>query len=619
MFPYIPLALFVILAQQLYAETLTVYNHARYPIHAGLYYVKANMWGTSIGPAERQNPIITIPARAHGTIMRPGFIPLYNREIIFSTKSKDLTEALDHDAYKKAATHAAGWKHGLTYHIAEQEKTVHCYSEVEWYVTKPIIDTADAVIDKMLEELQKSYNKLPYAQTQATIRSTTDLCPEEIAATSNRMRVAHDTLENLLSISLAQEKTPRIALCFSGGGMRAAMCSYALVAGLSDIGLLNAITYCAALSGSTWFLTDWLAFGQPLDAYYNHFINALSRMHTFSIEPLSTALWPKYIFEQETSIVDLYGVFLANTFLSQIKNTSARQRVTFSSLGDIIKDGSWPFPLTTAIETSVDYHWVTFSPYEIGSDTLHFYIPTWAFGRKFAGGVSIDSAPEQSLGYLMGLWGSALSGSLQDYLEKLSQDLEPLLYHTLKDVLITTGASDFRWASIKVHNPLYGSKDSSYRTRNITDLVFMDAGYAYNIPLPPLVKKERAVDIIIIIDASEDVHNGTPEFRKAIADLSQQGISLPPIDFTSILEKPVNIFNDPNNPQTPTIIYIVPVKQDAFDPAFDPAKEFETSYETAHFSCKKAVIDKLTGLIRFSIAASNDAIINSIKDVIAKK
>ena len=613
------LSSFALFAQQLYADTLTVYNHARYPVCACIYYVDTDIWQTSIGPAIREHSFIEIPARSQGVLERPAFVPLVNREIIFSAKSKDLAEKLEPNDYKKAAVHPAGWRHGTTYHIAEYEKTLHCYSEAEWYITRPIIEAADAIVDKMLAELQETYSSYPYAQTKATIRLTNNLCQEEIATTAQRINTVHNALENCLSMTIALEATPRIALCLSGGGMRAAICSYALVAGLADIDLLDAVTFCAALSGSTWFLTDWITFGQPFDLYHDHFVNALSSMRPFSVDALANALWPKYIFQQNTGIVDLYGVYLAHTFLNKLNDNVNLQKITFSSLDNYIKDGSWPFPICTAVESSIDNHWVTFTPYEVGSDSLHFHMPTWAFGRKFAGGKSLDYAPEQSLGFFMGLWGSSLSGSLQNMLDVESQELNPLLFHKLSNILIDVGAADFRWAAIKMHNPLYGVADSPYRVRNITDLIFIDGAYNYNLPLPPLVKKERAVDIIIFMDASEDVHEGTPEFKKAIADISSQGIPLPQIDFTTILQKPVSIFSDPANPKAPIIIYIVAIKQDDYDPLFDPAVNFYTTYKTTNFSYKQADIDKLAGLIRFGIAANKDAIIGAVKDSIVKK
>lgn len=616
---YIVLTCLIICIQQLYADTLTVYNHARYPVFASLYYVETDIWQTSIGPATQQSPVVEIAPRSQGMLERPSFVPLLNREIIFSTKSKDLPTKLGPDGYKKAAAHPAGVTHGTTYHIAEHEKTLHCYSEVEWYVIQPIVDAADALIDVMLGELQETYSNCPYAQTKAKIRMTNNLCQEEIAATAKRIDNVHTALESSLTMTIDQRATPRIALCLSGGSMRAAICSYALVAGLADIDLLDAVTYCAAISGSTWFLTDWIAFGQPLDLYHDHFVNALSSMRVFSVDALSAVLWPKYIFEQSTGLIDLYGTYLANTFLRQINDDVARQKMTFSSLGIRIKDGSWPFPLCAAAEGSIDDHWFTFTPYEVGSDSLHVQIPTWAFGRKFAGGVSVDYAPEQSIGFFMGLWGSSLSGSIQDMLDAESQSLNPLLFHTLSDALIDIGAADLRLAAVKMHNPLYGVSGSSYRARNIIDLVFMDGGYIYNLPLPPLVKKERVVDIIIFMDSSEDVHKGTPEFKKAIADMTAQGIPLPSIDFTAILQNPVSIFADPTNPKAPVIIYVLALKQDGYDPSFDPAVNFYTTYKTTKLSFAQADIDKLVGLIRFSLAANKDAIIDAVKDVIAKK
>jgi hypothetical protein len=129
-------------------------------------------------------------------------------------------------------------------------------------------------------------------------------------------------------------------------------------------------------------------------------------------------------------------------------------------------------------------------------------MPTRHSGKSI-NGISEDFAPEPSLGFFMGLWGSALSGSIQEMLDTAMQQLDPILYNTISKLLLNIGLSEFRIASIKIKNPLYGLETHSYRDRNLTDLIFMDAGYAYNLPLPPEVKKERAVDLIIMLLASE--------------------------------------------------------------------------------------------------------------------
>ena len=104
-----------------------------------------------------------------------------------------------------------------------------------------------------------------------------------------------------------------------------------------------------------------------------------------------------------------------------------------------------------------------------------------------------------------------------------------------------------------------------------------------------------------------------PDFRKAIADLKAQGIDLPEIDFSTVLQHPVTVFHDQNNKKAPIIIYIVPLKEDGFDPHFDPAVEFGTTYNTVKFTYKRPEIDKLVGLIHYSIAAHKDSIIEAIK------
>lgn len=608
----------IILTQGMYAETLTIHNHTHHTVYVGMYYVNATIWGTSTGPATLQDALIAIATQSSATLNRPLYIPKLNRELIFSTDNADLKETLDIDSYKKVAKHAAGWSHGTIYDIAEKNNVLQCYTHAEYdKLEKPSIDVANIIADKFLSEMQEKYSNHSYAKTTATVRTTNELDENEIQVTTKRLAAANKTLSNIMDISIDDEKTPRIALCLSGGGMRAATCSYGLVTGLADIGILDAITYCSALSGSTWFLTDLILYGQPLDEYYNHFCTALSHMRPVSIEALSSALWPKYIFHQDTSIVDYYGAYLANTFFRQIPDKVDRQKATLSSLGNLIKDGSWPFPLYTAVETSAENHWVTFTPFEVGSDTMHFHVPTWSFGRKFSGGISIDYAPELSLGYFMGLWGSALSGSLEDMLSSV-EGLNSLLMNALTNVLVDSGTADFRWAEINIHNPLHGYPHSSHRTRNITDLVLMDAGYIYNLPLPPLLKKERAIDIIIILDVSQDVHKGNTEFKKAIADLTVQGIQLPPINLRNI-KQPISVFADPDNSYVPTIIYIVPTKESEYDPSFDPAKEFSTTYNVANFAYNKEAIDKMTGLIRYTIAKNRESIYQSIKDTLAKK
>ena len=48
----------------------------------------------------------------------------------------------------------------------------------------------------------------------------------------------------------------------------------------------------------------------------------------------------------------------------------------------------------------------------MGGAWLKYYVPMWAYGRVFKQGISQDDAPEKSLGFNLGTFGSAFSVNL---------------------------------------------------------------------------------------------------------------------------------------------------------------------------------------------------------------
>lgn len=71
------------------------------------------------------------------------------------------------------------------------------------------------------------------------------------------------------------------------------------------------------------------------------------------------------------------------------------------------------------------FQWFEMTPYEVGSDELAAWVPTWAFGRRFEQGRSVPGAnlPEQSLALLLGMCTSAPSGPLSSYLATIQRAL----------------------------------------------------------------------------------------------------------------------------------------------------------------------------------------------------
>ena len=129
-------------------------------------------------------------------------------------------------------------------------------------------------------------------------------------------------------------------------------------------------------------------------------------------------IFPKVVFGQPISSVDFYGALLAHALLSDFG--AYQQRKHLSDQYFHIKSGAAPWPIYTAVsmhslaEHVYMYNWYEFNPEEIRNLELDIALPAFAFGRSFNAGKSQDFAPEQSFGFLMGIFGSAFAVNLND-------------------------------------------------------------------------------------------------------------------------------------------------------------------------------------------------------------
>ena len=156
--------------------------------------------------------------------------------------------------------------------------------------------------------------------------------------------------------------------------------------------------------------------------------------------------------------------------------------------------------------------------------------------------------------------------------------------------------------------------------KDLEQLTFVDAGVAYNVPFPPLLNKNRAVDIIIALDASQNVHQGegAGELRKAEKHAREMGWPFPQIDYTDITKKAVTVFVE-SDPATPIVIYVPPVKILRHAELGDPEVEFTQTYKTSGFSYSKADAERLIDIVRYNIIDNKDIIIDAIKQKIDQK
>ncbi|KAI9276546.1 acyl transferase/acyl hydrolase/lysophospholipase [Sporodiniella umbellata] len=292
------------------------------------------------------------------------------------------------------------------------------------------------------------------------------------------------------------------------------------------------------------------------------------------------------------------------------------------------------------------YQWYEFTPYEMGSEEINAWIPIWSFGRKFEKGENTEKLPEQSIGVLMGMFGSAFVASLAHFYQEIRL-LLPDAAVLKADQMI----ANYKSSVSTIHpispasfpNPFYQmptqvqTKDDDHeeilRSESLVSsqqIELMDAGMDNNIPFYPLLRKGRDVDIIISVDSSADIQDA-PHFDRAEGYVKRRGIKGWPLgagwpkkkdtDPTEMnLDKEsmpkyglhtCTVFSSESTETTPedkdsikttypentnpiTLIYLPLIVNENYDPEFDPqTAEFCSTW---NFVYTKEQANKLHGL-----------------------
>lgn len=445
----------------------------------------------------------------------------------------------------------------------------------------------------------------PYKRTVARVRNSHSLCTEEKRYIATRkLQQVKPTIDTLFSVDTEYRmdipgyKIPTIAIVTSGGGVRAMLATLGVLKGLEKIGLLDAVSYISALSGSTWAVGSWLSSGKSLDAICDDITLRLPSLTSAAIATkiasLRTCDQPssvRQLFGQPFTYTDYYGSMLLSGLLGiDTCNTSSQIPCLSQQLNPYEQHATVPFPIYTAIVPSTKSGepnlWYECTPYEIGQvyGSNPHYIPTWSLGRHFESGVSQTFAPEISFGTLMGTFGSAFGISLGQILERT--------HHTSVASACPQSLLDYRCSYAQFDNP---ARNMDLPQSNCSSLDLTDAGLDCNLPYPPIsgLRSERKADIIIFVDASANVTAvSSPQGDESVTTGKNiqkiqnlfvqpnhdKGIALPDMPLEknflwgpqnrytrsiSIGDIPCSCFVDQEHPETPSVIYLPLVKSSA--------------------------------------------------------
>nr|POE94641.1 cytosolic phospholipase a2 zeta [Quercus suber] len=391
----------------------------------------------------------------------------------------------------------------------------------------------------------------------AQVRISPDLCVEEQTFLHRRLPQTAKALARYLDVPESEvhpDDVPIIAMCGSGGGLRALVAGGSSFLSTQEAGLFDCVTYTAGVSGSCWLQT---LFNSSIGKqnYANIIAHLKDRIGIHIASPpallaqLSQAPTNKFLLsgfveklrgvpDADFGLVDVYGLALAARLMvprGELRIDNYDMKV--SNQRRFIDQGQGPLPIYTAVrhelpEPPVDldeaprfgvkkrdsFQWFEWTPFEFYCEELEAGIPSWAVGREWDGGATVwrDNGlalPELRVPLYLGIWGSAFCATLSHYYK----EIRPIILASGMsglDALLTGKDEDL----VKVHpidpavipNFARGLRDRLPATapagiHTATHLQLMDAGMNNNLPIYPLLRPSRHVDLIIAFDASADV------------------------------------------------------------------------------------------------------------------
>ncbi|KAH8680948.1 acyl transferase/acyl hydrolase/lysophospholipase, partial [Xylariales sp. PMI_506] len=400
----------------------------------------------------------------------------------------------------------------------------------------------------------------PEIRYKAKVRVSDELCDEEKEFLARRKRVATAALARYLNLDeddVHPDDVPTIAMCGSGGGLRALVAGTGSLLATQDEGLFDCVTYTSGVSGSCWLQTLYNSSitERRLERVIDHLKDRIGVHIAYPPAAFSSVLSAptnKLLLSSmveklrgdsnaDFGLVDVYGILLAARLLVPRGELGVNDRdFKLSSQRDYIKYGQNPLPIYTCVRHEIPdilggeaaseaakevakqeawFQWFEMTPYEFFCEEFNAGIPTWAMGRNFKNGADVPPEsgfhlPELRMPILMGIFGSAFCATLSHYYREIRPLVKSLTGFGTIDELIHGRNDDLE----KVHpidpaqipNFVYGM-DNKLRFTTPTAITktpyiqLMDAGMSNNLPIYPLLRPGRDVDVIIAFDASADI------------------------------------------------------------------------------------------------------------------
>jgi len=488
-----------------------------------------------------------------------------------------------------------------------------------------------------------------FGKQKAKVRIGEPICKEELEFRKVRFPEVKKAQQEMLGEFLEDDDVLEIGFSCSGGGWRAMCCSAGFMSGAQKIGLLDTAMYVSALSGSTWLIAPWIYSGMDIEDFKNRVITVAADGIDIDNPEEFMSLMGNIISKmkcfEHINIVDFYGALLANTLLKGLSKN--HHKICLSDQKKQLKKGKFPMPVYTSIsairglpEDSYEY-----TPYEIGTRALSTYIPTWSFGRTFDKGESTNSVPEQYMGFMMGIFGSAFAADFKETYDailknaKLPKSIDNIFtqatFGAFKKFLEILSDSksfgDIRLFYAKVPNFNY-NLEQAQKLKEYKDLKLADSGTNIDNPVFAAYRKGEygdAPDIIFVFDSSASIDFS--ELKLLVDYAKEHELKFPIIKEYKVDESVLNVFMDLNDLSIPAIVYMPIVNgykllkesertnvdkyyKDKLT-GFDIKKESTQGFaKTFNFNYSEDQAEKLIAMTEFNIISVKEVIVQIVKE-----
>lgn len=408
----------------------------------------------------------------------------------------------------------------------------------------------------------------PEIEREARVRVSEDLCDEEkefLVRRREKTRIALARYLGLPDEEVHPDDVPVIAFSGSGGGLRALVAGVGSLLATSEDGLFDCITYTAGVSGSCWMQALYhTSVGAHDPAKMVDHLKARIGTHIayppVALAALNQAPTNKFLLSgfveklkgdpnADVGLVDIYGLLLAARLLVPKGEVGVDDNdLKISHQRQNLKYGDHPMPIYTAIRHEIPvleeaseaeieekhpteqtkekakreawFQWFEVTPYEMFCEEFAAGIPTWSIGRKFEQGRDIPQGedglrvPELRLPLLLGVFGSAFCATLSHCYREIKPLVKGIAGFSSLDDMIEDRNDDLS----KVHPinpasfPNFAYKMEGMLPENTPESIYksshlqlMDAGMSNNLPIYPLLRPGRDVDILLAFDTSADV------------------------------------------------------------------------------------------------------------------